>query len=209
MPSQIQQTYVKRLKRYQSIMYGVDEHGVLAKYVMYESLSKRLDDESEALLKYDPLLYHVRRSLELDLHLSISKLIEARSHRNLFQFIDFCLSNRRHIYWADGSPPEEKLFAQKQSLESHRAAINNIKARRDKFYAHLDAKYFDDPDAIFIDFPISKKEFTSLFGCIECILQEHQHGLEPDVAVGTTAGWFAILVENMMRRLESGRKATF
>lgn len=122
------------------------------------------------------------------------------------KFLDFCIANQKRIQWANGNPPHSVLFEEKRALERHRITITNILGRRNKFYAHLDKEYFEEPERVYEDFPIEPGDFIALFQCIEQILAEHQKGLDPKTAKGTLAGWFEILVDNMLRRLALGKK---
>jgi hypothetical protein len=62
-------------------------------------------------------------------------------------------NNRAHLRWKAGTASIETFDEQLARLEAHRATITAIMGRRDKFFAHLDKRYFREPDRIYVDFP--------------------------------------------------------
>ena len=60
-----------------------------------------------------------------------------------------------------------------RELDSHENVISRIKALRDKSIAHLDKKYFDNPSAIYKDYPINNTEIDQLIEAVSKILHEH------------------------------------
>jgi hypothetical protein len=138
-------------------------------------------------------------------------LLEDRktSERSICSFPDFCLANRKSIIWGDKNPSEEVLFAQKQNLEKHRETIDKLLARRDKYFAHLDKKYFFFPQQVFSDYPIIAKDVIALINCIIKIFGEHEHGLHPGKGAFHLSEVFVIGVDNMVRNLQTGRRINF
>lgn len=161
-------------------------------------------------MKIEPMLHFLMQSAEIDLFLATAKLLEPprRSKRSLFAFLEFCISNRENICWKAGAPPIEVLQYQKNSLESHRNAIDMIKSRRDKFFAHLDSEYFDDPRAIYKDFPLVETDLIALVNCVIAIIVKHQSSLGGPVNFHL-AQFFRIAIDNMVRNLEAGRRINF
>lgn len=60
-----------------------------------------------------------------------------------------------------------------RELDSHENVISRIKAWRDKLIAHLDKTYFDNPSAIYKDYPINSTEIDQLIEAVSKILHEH------------------------------------
>lgn len=58
-------------------------------------------------------------------------------------------------------------------LDSHKNVIDRIKALRDKSIAHLDKAYFDNPYAIYEDYPVKNDEIVQLIEAVSRILEEH------------------------------------
>jgi len=206
----IQAGYERRLSRYAGLIHGISPPGLIAKLAIYSSFVDQHCRLGDKLWRIEPLLPHIMQSIEVDLHLTAAKLLEnpRRSERSLFKFLEFCLANREHISWCEGSPPSGVLCAQQEKLEAHRQTIAMIMGRRDKFYAHLDKKYFDDGSAIFVDFPVSQQEVIALVNCVISIISEHQSKLDNSVSFHL-AEFFHISVDNMVRNLRTGRETNF
>ncbi|MBO1904020.1 hypothetical protein KHP60_04630 [Microvirga sp. 3-52] len=180
---------------------------MVAKLATYSSLVKQHALHGDRLWQIEPLLYPLIRAVEVDLHLATAKLLEKpqRSERSLFSFLSFCLTNRTNISWRTGSPPEDLIQRQLDDLEAHRATITTIMARRDKFFAHLDKRYFADPSSVYSDFPLDETAVIALVNCVIKIVSEHQVSLNG--AVNFHLGeFYHIAVDNMVRNLETGRK---
>lgn len=58
-------------------------------------------------------------------------------------------------------------------LDSYSELIKKIKSWRDKFIAHLDNTFFDNPSAIYEKYPITNSEIGELIECVAGILHEH------------------------------------
>lgn len=58
-------------------------------------------------------------------------------------------------------------------LEARKDTITRIKGRRDKAIAHLDREYFDDPQALSRDYPLTDNELDDLIELVGSILRKH------------------------------------
>lgn len=58
-------------------------------------------------------------------------------------------------------------------IAAQQNVINRIKTQRDKAIAHLDKSYFDDPEAILNDYPLSDADVGGLMGLVKAILETH------------------------------------
>lgn len=76
-----------------------------------------------------------------------------------------------------------EIIRQHQSLlQKQDGTIKNIKGRRNKALAHLDAEYFDDNRKLFSTYPISEDDIKSLLITVDTILREqHVHLHESDL----------------------------
>jgi AbiU2 len=59
------------------------------------------------------------------------------------------------------------------TIGNQQEVIYRIKRHRNKAIAHFDKRYFNDPEAIIAEFPVSKSDIDSLIGLIKEILQLH------------------------------------
>ncbi|MBX4898846.1 AbiU2 domain-containing protein [Rhizobium bangladeshense] len=211
MKEQIQSNYENRLRSYVALIHGNEPPGLVAKLAIYSSLLAQQHKRGGRFLRIEPLLYPLSQAVEVDLHLATAKLLEPngnRSERSLFAFLDFCEKNRTNITWKSGAIPADVIQKQSADLEAHRATIQTILARRDKFFAHLDKQYFNDPTAIYRDYPLDGQAVIALVNCIIAIISGHHMALE-DKANFHIAEFYEIAVDNMLRNLEEGRTRNF
>lgn len=206
----IQANYEERLSRYAVLLHGTEPPGLVAKLAVYAQLLRQRDIHGDKLWQIEPILYPLMLSAETDLHLATARLLEdpRRAEGSLFAFLAFSVTNRTNITWKSGTPPALVLEQQLAKLETHRATIAAIMGRRDKFFAHLDKRYFREPDRIYADFPLEESEVIALVNCVITIITEHQWKLK-EVANFHVGEFFAIGVENMVRNLETGRRQNF
>ena len=65
------------------------------------------------------------------------------------------------------------IDGQMADLDVREDIIKRMKARRDKAIAHMDKKYFDDPQALFQDYPLTDSELDDLMELAGGILRKH------------------------------------
>lgn len=210
MKAQIQANYEQRLTRYAALIHGNEPPGLAAKLATYSSLLTQQARHGERLWRIEPLLALIIRSVEVDLHLATAKLLEnpKRSDRSLFNFLEFCLQNWGNISWKSGPPSGRAIQDQLDELEAHRTTITMIIGRRDKFFAHLDKRYFADPAAIYTDYPLNERAVIDLVNCVISIVGSHQRSLNGSLNFHL-GEFYVIAVDNMVRNLEAGRRTNF
>jgi AbiU2 len=206
MPS-VQEQYELRLKRYARLINAPNDRGLIAKLQIFRSFLEKKRSLGDKLWRIEPLLMYLLPSLEMDVHLTIAKFFEDDGY-GVDAFLRFCLSNHRNIQWAEGNIPTEVLFGQRQALAAHSDAVESIKRRRNKIYAHMDKEYQDAPEQAFVDFPLEEDEVLRLAQCLIDIVAAHQRGLQGAVSFHL-AETFDISVDNMVRNLETGRRHNF
>jgi hypothetical protein len=207
---EIQRQYEARLGGYAGLIHGNTPPGLAAKLATYTAFLDQFGKHGDDLWRIEPLLPLVINAVEVDLHLAMARLLEPpnRSDRSLFRFLKYCVDNRNLISWRSGSPPEAVLKAQLTALGAHQVAIDAIKARRDKFFAHLDKEYFLAPSKVYDDYPVEASEVIALANCMIDIVAEHQDRLSGEVNFHL-AQFYTISVDNMVRNALVGRKANF
>ncbi|WP_245872420.1 AbiU2 domain-containing protein [Brucella pituitosa] len=208
---QIQLNYENRLRSYIALIHGNEPPGLVAKAAIFSSLIVEQHERGDKFLQIEPLLYPLVKALEVDLHLATAKLLEPngnRSERSIFGFLDFCEQNRTNITWKSGPIQADIIQKQRVDLEAHRETIKTIMARRDKFFAHLDKRYFNDPTAIYRDYPIDAHDVIALVNCIIAIIADHEAALNGNASFHI-AEFYEIAANNMLRNLEEGRKRNF
>lgn len=210
MKAELQANYEARLTRYATLLHATEPPGLVAKLAVYRQLLRQREIHGERLWKIEPTLYLLMHSAEIDLHLAAARLLESpgRSEGSIFAFLEFCITNRAHLTWKAGTPSLETFDEQLARLEAHRATITAIMGRRDKFFAHLDKRYFREPGRIYVDFPLEDSAVIALVNAVIAIITEHQWKLK-ETANFHVAEFLEIAVDNMVRNLEAGRRQNF
>lgn len=126
----------------------------------------------------------------------------------MFAFLAFCMKNRANIAWKYGTPSVEVLEKQLHDLELHRNTIDAIMGRRDKFFAHLDKRYFKEPTKIYIDYPLEADDVIELVNTVIRVFNEHQWMLTESAAI-SVGEFYTVGVANMVTNLEAGRRKNF
>lgn len=208
--AEIQANYEERLSRYAALLHGNEPPGLAAKLAVYQQLLRQHEVHGDRLWQIEPILYPLILSAETDLHLATARLLEdpRRAEGSLFAFLTFCVKNRTNITWLSGTPADGVFERQIEGLEAQRSTIDAIMARRDKFFAHLDKKYLREPARIYADYPLEARDVITLVNSVIGVVSEHQRKLKESVNFHV-AQFYAIGVENMVRNLETGRRANF
>lgn len=154
MKAGIQVNYEKRLSRYVTLVQGTDPPGLVPKLAVYRELLRQHGIHGDRLWKIEPILHPLIVAAETDLHLATARLLEEprRAEGSLFAFLDFCMKNHANITWKSGPLLVEVIERQLNELRSRRKTIDAIMGRRDKFFAHLDKRYFNEPSRIYADY---------------------------------------------------------
>lgn len=209
MSDDVQTDYETRVDKLLSAFHDPDGIGSILS--IYGLLLRQYREKGDQLWKIEPLLFIFMKSLEVNLHISLGRILEAknRSHGNMEKFLSFCKANAHKISWEEGQLSIGLIEAQEARLASHADAIDAIKHRRDKRFAHSDRKYFENADQVMDDFPLEEEDFVALANCVVQIISEHRRGLKPNVGRIGAHIFNEIAVDNMVRNLESGRKINF
>lgn len=205
-----QAEYEARLTGFATLIHGNNPPGLAAKLAIFSELLRQQRNYGEELWHIEPLLLPLMHSVEVDLHLSMARLLEPpkRSERSLFKFLTFCEGNLSKISWKNGQPTNALISQQRAALEAHRATIDAILGRRDRFFAHLDKEYFAKPTAIYSDYPLDEDEVIDLANAMIGIVAEHEGGLQASWTINV-AELYTISVDNMVRNLRTGRQINF
>jgi hypothetical protein len=206
MSNNIQLDYETRVSRFRNVIHGTD--GLASLVTVYYSLLKQYRQKGRRLWEIEPLLFIFIKSLETNLHISLARILEPRdrSHGNLEKFLGFCKANAGKIRWADGQLTSTLIDEQKAELERHRKTIENVKSRRDRRFAHSDRMYFGDEDRVLEDFPVTEEDIVDLANCVIRLFGVHHNGLKPNLTILAPHIFNHIMVDNMIRNLEAGRK---
>ncbi|MEH6674314.1 MAG: hypothetical protein V7666_07875 [Sulfitobacter sp.] len=209
MSDDIQTDYETRVERLLSAFHDID--GLGSQLTIYHLLLKQHQEKGDYLWRIEPLLFIFLKSLEANLHVSLARLLEPknRSHGNIEKFLSFCSANVKRISWNEGRLTSELIASQEEELAAHSRAIEAVRARRDKRFAHSDRKYFENADQIMEDFPLTEEDIVSLANCVVRIIRVHWSGLNPKKGRLGAHLFNETAVDNMIRNLETGRKTNF
>lgn len=69
---------------------------------------------------------------------------------------------------------ENKIEKQLKDIASKKIILESIKTSRDKFYAHNDSKYFDNPKLLIKDAPLPFEDIIKLVEFCRDVLNWHQ-----------------------------------
>lgn len=93
----------------------------------------------------------------------------------------------------------QKIVTEQQEIiVSKKEVIDRVKGQRDTVLAHSDAKYFNDPDDLYVKFPLSTEEIDDLIAtatATETLRMQHVYLFESDldIQVHTTSNIDTIL----------------
>lgn len=182
-PQQV--SYEHQLKCFLGL--ALNHTGLFAKLATFDVTLDHQEKFGEELWEAAPAMFTFARALQIDLTLSIARLLEEPNGRfkstSIKRFLDFAAENAAHIKWADGPIDVAKVDSHLGLLEDHADVIGSIKGQRDKGLAHLEKKYFLDPEALEADYPIDAHRLRSLCGSLATILREHEMGLNGGASV--------------------------
>jgi hypothetical protein len=209
MTETIQEKYERKVKLYAALLHGTNQDGLICKLQMYQSFLEKQRNIGDRLWEIEPLLFPLIKSLEQDVHLTLAKLFDDKGY-GIGKFIRFCIASHRQITWSSGKSPDVSLLNdQKEELKRHDECIKSIIGRRNKFFAHRDKEYLDQPDQIFLDYPLSEDDVVGLANTLIAIVSNHEAGISGGSFSFHVAEFFEIAVDNMVRNLEAGRKIRF
>jgi len=138
----------------------------------------------------------VAYSLERTVLVELSMLLSQREERSLLDWLKKAGEHtaavkptRYNPNYSGGKrepikPKEYRALIDGQiaQLDARKDIIERIKARRDKAIAHLDKAYFDDPKAVYRDYPLSDNDIDDLMEVVSSILRKHHSCLfEADI----------------------------
>ena len=191
-------------EQYVAYLNGLSDQGTRLELKLAMLLRLRDREKDQNLPEKIPLLFtSIAEALHVDIILSLAKLFEERSGRNIPRFLNYVEANYTHIDWARQRITHDEITAQRKLIEPHTQAIQSIKGQRDKYFAHHDKEYFTDSSGLNDDFPLTKDAIINLVRLLQKILGEHSFALNGSMRV-SIAEFATIHLDDMIRRL-SGR----
>lgn len=129
-----------------------------------EESNKNLDKSSNLTSQahYDSCLLHLFRLV--DIH---------PDSRGIMKFLKFIENHLRIFKFSTPEEVKKSVEEDRDVFRNSGNVIKNIIGLRDKYYAHLDRKYFFERRKVLIDFPVSQEQLENLYININKILQRY------------------------------------
>jgi len=190
----------------------------LGKLINHFIFIKHIDDDLKLMLTWEKRPFGinvlvegasffnlVQRTFNQTFLIELCKFIDEDEQKSLRDFLNKSRENEKPLQAtsikiiADAFnhkviPPDEYVSIvnnQIVKLESHKAVIDNLKARRNKVLAHTDAAFFNNPDKHYEKYPLMTEDIDKLLKTTEEILFEqglYLLGSDSDFALYTTSG---------------------
>ncbi|WP_227936021.1 AbiU2 domain-containing protein [Alkalihalobacillus deserti] len=152
---------------------------------LYIHIRKKRNDRLEILNKAPAFFQLTQESLLTSVIIGLAKIYEKRNKkgRTIFNFLDFIEANYKGIFSnnlelmkkqsRDYEITNELISEHKLLLEKQEPILNNLFAWRDKSFAHMDKKYFDDRGLLGEDYPITIEQIRHLIELLTDILNKY------------------------------------
>lgn len=161
---------------YPTILNGLlrEEHELDMKVGVLHAI---LEKTSLEAINAAPILFGpLADSLLDDIVLTIAKLYEKDSERSVYKLLNAAAAQAKRIPWR--TPITQEVLANHQAdIERQEAILRSIETRRNKYIAHYDKTYFDNPNQVDADFPISANQVISVLQSTQAILRTHESAL--------------------------------
>lgn len=186
-------------EQYVAYLNGLSDHGTKLELKLATLLRLRDRENDQDIPEKIPLLFtSIAESLHVDIVLSLAKLFEDRSDRSLPRFLNYVEANGKHLEWARQGITQSDLIRQRKLIESHAQTIRNVKAQRDKYFAHHDKDYFNNSNGLNDDFPLTRDAIIDLVRLPQKILGEHSFAVSGSVRI-SIAEFAAAHVDKMIQ----------
>lgn len=150
------------------------------KFGIYEYLGECLRDKREIAIDFAPIFFdHVRESLASDIILSLDKLYAGnkKAKRSLVHYLRQVKMHSAHLTRKNKLISLPDIEQQLRDIENFRNVLSNIKKHRNKYYAHHDEAYFDNPSKLHNDAPLYISELSELVKTTQNILKVHYEAM--------------------------------
>ncbi len=184
--------YLKRLEEIVSME-------VVPKTAMFDYFSSNIYEFDDDPAQVEPLVWYIQSALLSDLTFSIYRLYDDQADRNLYDFIRFSRNNASKIAWK--SPLLTEDFKEQQSLlKGVHLVKENLRKRRNMYFAHYAEDYFYDPNLIQHELPFSNEDAKSLVRVAQRIISRHSFALDGSSAI-SVEGFIYAASENLYGKL--------
>ena len=151
-----------------------------ARLEIYKYLQNCTKDNRIDALNVAPAFFrNIQEALLTDVILGLDKLYAAEkdAKRSLIQYLKQVKIHFRALEPAKSNFSIDLIEHQLVQIEKAQPLLKNLKVHRNKFYAHHEAKYFDNRYKLNEDAPLSTDDLTKLVDLAKGILHDHHGGL--------------------------------
>lgn len=172
---------------------------VVPKTAIFDYFTEHIDKYGDDLIKVEPLIWYIQSAFYYDITFSIFRLFDKGADRNIYHFTEQAKAQLSSIAWK--TPLTAADIANHESKLSNVAPIvENLRKRRNKFFAHYDKKFFFDPDKINVDFPFSNEDAKALVRVLQSIIGDHKRAFDGSISISVD-GFVYAAAENMYEKL--------
>jgi hypothetical protein len=147
---------------------------------IYKCLQDCIKDKRIDALNVAPAFFrNIQEALLTDIILGLDKLYAdgKDAKRSLVHYLGQVKTHFHTLKPSTDKFSAELIQHQLTEIELVRPLLYNLKVHRDRFYAHHDPKYFDNPYKLNEDAPLSPSDLSSLTELAKDILHAHYGGI--------------------------------
>lgn len=149
---------------------------------LYVHIRKKRNDRLQILNKAPAFFRLTQESLLTSVIVGLAKIYEKRNRRGrtIYNFLNYIEANYRVIFsnnpelitkqLRDYEITTELIKEHKSQLEEQEPLLDNLFAWRDKSFAHIDKKYFEERSSLGEDYPLTIKQLRYLIELLAKIL---------------------------------------
>lgn len=183
-----QKTIIEKYKQYKDNLFK-EVISLNSFYELYIHLKKKRNDRTEVISKAPAFFGLTEESLLTSTVIGISRIYEKRNKdgKNIYNFLDFVEANFNVLFPTEYENKDVSSFnaeisprtikKQRDKLEEKQSILHNLFTWRDKSFAHLDKKYFEERSLLGDDHPLRYEDLRSLIELVADILNKYE-GLE-------------------------------
>ena len=145
-------------------------------FEIYKYLSECANSHRRDALNVAPAFFkNVQVSLTTSVIFMLSKLYDERptAKRSLPHFLKSALEYYSSLLEPQRCISDATIREQIAQIKNDKAVLDKVKKHRDKYHAHHDNRYFDNPAAHSADAPLSTTEVEQLIRSGQEILKKH------------------------------------
>lgn len=131
------------------------------------------DERYLEIVNNTPTFFRIHNnSIQRDLVIVLAKTFDPGSRRSVLKLIDWIKENNNNLEYKGQPLTDEDIESFLQNVSGIEHILSKIKTQRDKFIAHDDPIYFDEPYRINEDAPINLDELERVLDVLREILFE-------------------------------------